>query len=170
MLHTAFKSHQALHNQSRMNMRQRLQDQGLAVLRAYVAANALWSWYYGVNDPKAGLFAIGRYADGATLISLTGVIGLLLALDLLINDFTPDSTTVFGKQFKIAWKKAFQYRHIMFIVLAFCYAAQPFVAKMAGRAVSLVGFFYLHATFSLVVALLDAKLRSRGTGWQRACS
>lgn len=151
-------------------MRQRLQDQGLAVLRAYVGANALWSWYYGMNDPHAGLFAIGRYADGATLIGLLGIFGSLIVADVLINDWTPDSATVFGRQFRITWRKSFEYRHVIFILLAFCYGAQPFVAKMAGRSVSLVGFFYLHATFSLVVALLDAKLRSRGPGWQRACS
>lgn len=151
-------------------MRQRLQDQGLPVLRAYVGANALWSWYYGMNDPHAGLFAIGRYADGATLIGLMGLLGLLITLDVFINDWTPSEATLAGRQFKIAWRKAFDYRHVMFIVLAFCYGAQPFVAKMAGRTVSLVGFFYLHATFSIVVAFLDAKLRSRGPGWQRACS
>ena len=170
MLLTAFKSHQALLTQSRVTMRQRLQDHALTVLRAYVGANAVWSWYYGTNDPHAGLFAIGRYADGAALIGFMGVIGALIILDVFINDWTPAQATLAGKRFRIAWRKAFEYRHLMFIFLAFCYGAQPFVAKMAGRTVSLVGFFYLHATFSLVVALLDAKLRSRGPGWQRACN
>lgn len=170
MLHSTVQTPHAFSSQSRMTMRQRLQDQALALLRAYVGANAVWSWYYGTNDPQAGLFAVGRYADGATLISLMGIIGALIVADVIINDWTPDQATVAGKRFHIAWRKAFLYRHVMFVFLAFCYGAQPFVAKMAGRNVSLVGFFYLHAVFSIAVAFLDAKLRSRGPGWQRACS
>lgn len=170
MLHSGFKTLHPLSSQPRVTMRQRLQDHALTVLRAYVGANAVWSWYYGTNDPHAGLFAIGRYADGATLIGFMGIIGALIILDVFINDWTPEQATVAGRRFRIAWRKAFEYRHLMFIFLAFCYGAQPFVAKMAGRTVSLVGFFYLHAAFSIAVAFLDAKLRSRGPGWQRACS
>lgn len=170
MLRTDFRSATVPNSQPGKSMIQRLQDQFPALCRLFLGGNALVSCYYGTNDPHAGLYIVGLYADGAVLLWLTGVIGAVLVLDVLINDWTPNRITIAGHRFDLAWRRTFKYRHYLFASLAFCYAAQPFVAERSGHSVSLLLFFYWHAFINIAVAFLDAKLRSRGPGWQRACS
>lgn len=170
MLHTGFRPDLVHTAQPRKSMIKRLQDQFPALCRLFLGGNALVSWYYGTNDPHAGLYIVGLYSDGAALLWLTGAIGLVLVLDVLLNDWTPQQIKIGGHRFKLAWRRTFKYRHYLFASLAFCYAAQPFVAERSGHSVSLLLFFYWHAFINIAVAFLDAKLRSRGPGWQRACS
>lgn len=151
-------------------MIQRLQDQFPALFRLGLGGNAIVSWYYGVNDPQAGLYSVSRFTDGATLLWFMAIIGSILVLDVLVNDWTPNSITIGRKIVKLSWRRTFLYRHYLLAGLAFCYAAQPFVAERSGHSVSLLLFFYWHAFLNIAVAFLDAKLRSRGPGWQRACS
>jgi len=151
-------------------MIQRLQDQFPALTRLAMGGGALVSWYYGTNDPLTGLYEVNRYADGTALLWAMALIGLVLVLDVLLNDWTPDHICFGRRKLVITWRRTFRYRHYLFASLAFCYAAQPFVAERGGHSVSLLLFFYWHAFLNIAVAFLDAKLRSRGPGWQRACS
>ena len=151
-------------------MIQRLQDQFPALCRLALGGNAIVSWYYGIGDPHSGLYTVGLYVDGAALLWAMGVIGAVLVLDVLLNDWTPNEISFAGRRFALAWRRTFRYRHYLFASLAFCYAAQPFVAERGGHSVSLLLFFYWHAAVNIAVAFLDAKLRTRGPGWQRACS
>lgn len=151
-------------------MMQRLQDQFPALCRLALGGNAIVSFYYGTTDPGAGLYSVSRYTDGAALLWFMGLIGMVLVLDVLLNDWTPDHVHIGARRFKLAWRRTLRYRHYLFASLAFCYAAQPFVAERGGHSVSLLLFFYWHAFINIAVAFLDAKLRSRGPGWQRACS
>jgi len=150
-------------------MIQRLQDQFPALTRLAMGGGALVSWYYGTNDPLTGLYEVNRYADGTALLWAMALIGLVLVLDVLLNDWTPDYISFGRRKLYITWRRTFRYRHYLFASLAFCYAAQPFVAERGGHSVSLLLFFYWHAFLNIAVAFLDAKLRSRGPGWQRAC-
>lgn len=170
MLHTGFRPSSVSTSQPRITMIQRLQDQFPALCRLALGGDAVVSWYYGVSDPNAGLYTVGRYEDGAILLWLMALIGVVLVLDVLVNDWTPNQITVAGWRIKLAWRRTFTYRHFLFASLALCYAAQPFVAERSGHSVSLLLFFYWHAFLNIAVAFLDAKLRSRGPGWQRACS
>ena len=170
MLRTGFRPHTFTTAQPRISMIQRLQDQFPALCRLSLGGTAIVSWYYGTNDPHAGLYTVGRYTDGATLLWAMALIGSVLVLDVMLNDWTPNRITIGARTFKLAWRRTFKYRHYLLASLAFCYAAQPFVAERSGHSVSLLLFFYWHAFLNIAVAFLDAKLRSRGPGWQRACS
>lgn len=170
MLRPSFHTSIVKTSQPRKSMIQRLQDQFPALCRLALGGNAIVSWYYGVNDPHAGLYIVGTYSDGAALLWAMGVIGIVLVLDVLLNDWTPREISIAGHRLPLAWRRTLRYRHYLFASLAFCYAAQPFVAERGGHSVSLLLFFYWHAFINIAVAFLDAKLRSRGPGWQRACS
>lgn len=151
-------------------MIQRLQDQFPALCRLALGGNAIVSWFYGTQDPQAGLYEVNRYTDGALLLWGMALIGGVLVADVLLNDWTPSHFDVAGRRFNLSWRRTLKHRHYLFASLAFCYAAQPFVAERGGHSVSLLLFFYWHAFLNIAVAFLDAKLRSRGPGWQRACS
>jgi hypothetical protein len=148
----------------------RMSDHFPALCRLALAGNAMVAWYNSISDPQSSLFFLGHTSDGATLFTIAGLVGTLLVLDVLVNDWTPEYFEVAGRRFRLAWRRAFQYRHYLFASLAFCYAAQPYVAERSGYSVSLLIFFYWNTFLNIAVAFLDAKLRSRGIGWQRACN
>lgn len=172
MLRIGFRPLTVSTSQSKKSMSKRLQDHYPSVCRFILGGTATVSCYYGLLDPYAGLYAVSLYAEGAALLWLMGAIGAVLVLDVLINDWTPDQVHIAGRHFKLNWRRTFKYRHYLFASLAFCYAAQPFVAERGGHSVSLLLFFYWHACINIAVAFLDAKQRSRirGPGWQRACN
>lgn len=121
-------------------------------------------------DSRSHLFQIARTDDGATLLWIMAIAGAAIVLDVLINDWTPDSIRIGAKRFRLVWESAFKKRHLLFVILAFCYAAQPFVAAKAGHGVTLLVFFYWNTFQNLAIAILDAKQRSRSLMWQRAYS
>lgn len=150
--------------------RQRLNDHFPALCRLYAGGDAMVSWYNSVSDPAARLASIARTQDGGVLLHLMAVFGLAVVLDVIINDWTPDFIRVGHRKFHLAWQNAFEHRHLLFVGIAFCYAAQPFVAEMQGYGVSLLVFFYWNSFQNLAIAFFDAKLRSRSPQWQRMCS
>lgn len=170
MLRIGFRTDRLASSQPRLTMIQRLQDNFPALCRLAMGGGAIVSWYYGMSDPAAGLYAVGRYHEGATLLWLMALIGGVVVLDVLINDWSPSYLRIGKWRIELSWHRTFRYRHYLFAALAFCYAAQPFVADRTGHSVSLLLFFYWHSFLNIAVAFLDAKLRSRGPGWQRACS
>jgi hypothetical protein len=123
-----------------------------------------------MNDPHSHLFRVAMTSDGATLLWVMGMFGVAIVLDVFINDWTPERIKIGSVTFRLAWRRAFQHRHFLFIALAFCYAAQPYVAERGGYGVSLLIFFYWNSLQNIVIAFLDAKQRTRGTRWQRATS
>lgn len=148
----------------------RLSDYAMPLLRLFAGGDAINSWYNSMFTPGSGLFRIGMTQDGAALLWGLGLCGALLIIDVLVNDLTPEHVW-FGKRvYRITWPRAFRCRHLLFVALAFCYAAQPYVADRAGSTVSLTGYFYWKAAQCIMLAFFDAKLRSRSTGWQKAYS
>lgn len=128
------------------------------------------SWYNSYSDPHARLFRIAQTQDGGVLLWVMAIAGVAIVLDVFVNDWSPDFIRFGQHSMRLAWKRAFKYRHLLFVTLAFCYAAQPFVAELGGYGVSLLIFFYWNAFQNIAIAFLDAKQRSRSIGWQRACS
>lgn len=151
-------------------MMRRLYDHFPALCRLALGINAIVSWYSATHDTGTQLYQIAGTADGGALMWIMATVGALLVVDVIINDWTPDFIRLGHIRFRLYWRRAFKYRHFLFATLAFCYAAQPYVAEMRGSGVSLLIFFYWNSFLNLVVALLDAKQRSRTNGWQRACS
>lgn len=149
---------------------QRLHDNFPALCRLYTGGNAVVSWYNAVHDPATRLASVSRTADGNVLLWIMAIAGAAIVLDVLINDWTPEFIRVGHRRFRLVWQKAFEHRHFLFVTLAFCYAAQPYVAARGGYTVSLLIFFYWNCFQNIAIAFLDAKQRSRSPGWQRACS
>lgn len=142
----------------------------MPLLRLYAGGDAVVSWYTSFSDPGARMFKVAQTSDGGIFIWVMAIIGFALILDVLINDWSPDFIRLGHKNFRLAWQKAFRYRHVMFIVLAVCYGVQPFVADMAGFSVSSVMFFYWNAFQIITLAFFDVKQRLRSPAWHRAFS
>ena len=149
---------------------QRLHDHFPALCRLYAGGDAIVSWYNSYSDPQAKLFRIAQTADGGVLLWIMALAGIAIVADVLVNDWTPSCIRIGRWSMPVRWKRAFEYRHLLFVTLAFCYAAQPYVAEMNGYGVSLLVFFYWQAFQNLCIAFFDAKQRSRSIGWQRAYS
>lgn len=119
----------------------RLHDHFGAFFRFAVGGDALVSWHSSYSDPTARMFRIAQTYEGGLLIWLMGIIGIVVMADVIINDCTPDRIRIGAREFPIRWKRAFKYRHFIFVALALCYATHPFIAeKVATR--------YPHRCFS----------------------
>lgn len=151
-------------------MQKRLNDYFAPLCRFYAGGDAVISWYNALNDPQAKLFKIAQQPDAAVLIWAMGIIGVALVVDALMNDVTPACLNIGGVSIPLHWKKAFEHRHWLFVMLALSYAAHPYIAERAGYAVSSVTFFYWNAFQNIVLAFFDVKQRARVPGWQRAYS
>lgn len=148
----------------------RLHDHFGAFFRFAVGGDALVSWHSSYSDPTARMFRIAQTYEGGLLIWLMGIIGIVVMADVIINDCTPDRIRIGAREFPIRWKRAFKYRHFIFVALALCYATHPFIAEKGGYAVSSSLFFYWNAFLNIGLAFFDAKERTRSVGWQRAYS
>lgn len=148
----------------------RLNDRYGALARFILGGAALVSWYNAFSDHTNNLARIAQTEDGGFLIWAMGLFGAIIILDVVLNDYTPDVMRLGNYSLKIAWRKAFEKRHLLFLCLAFCYAAQPFVAEMGGRTVSLLVYFYFWAGVNITIAFYDARERSRSPGWRKTYS
>lgn len=149
----------------------RLPDHFPALCRLYAGGDAVVSWYNSFSNPAAALARVARTPDGGVLIWIMAIAGVAIVLDVIINDWTPQFIRLGNVSFRLAWDRAWRYRHLLFVILAFCYAAQPYVAERAGYGVSLLVFFYWNSFQNLTIAFFDARQRSRSLGWQqRVCS
>lgn len=149
---------------------QRLNDHFPALCRLYAGGDAIVSWYNSLQDPSSHLYQVAMTRDGSILLWVMGIAGAAVVLDVLLNDWTPERITWGRLSYRLAWRRAFRYRHLIFVLLAFCYAAQPYVAEKGGYGVSLLVFFYWNSFQNIAIAFFDARQRSRSPGWQRACS
>lgn len=147
---------------------QRLNDHFPAFGRMILGGNAVVSWYNAMHDPFSSLFTIGQRDHGFTLLWMMGIFGALIVIDVLLNDWSPRCIRVRHKRIYIRWTRAFKQRHWLFVGLAVCYAAQPFVASTEGYTVSLLPYFYWYAACNIACAFLDANQRSRSAGWQNS--
>ena len=148
----------------------RLHDHFPALCRLYAGGDAVVSWYNSINDPHSHLFSIGRTTDGGVLLWVMALMGAAIVVDVLANDWTPEAIRIGRWCTRLSWARAFKYRHLLFVALAFCYAAQPYVAERGGYGVSLLVFFYWNAFQNITIAFFDARQRARSLGWQRAIS
>ena len=149
---------------------QRLNDHFPALCRLYAGGDAIVSWYNSINDPHSALFRVGMTKDGSVLLWIMAIVGGAIILDVLLNDWTPKAMRLGPLVYPLRWRRAFRQRHLLFVALAFCYAAQPYVAEKGGYGVSLLIFFYWNSFQNIAIAFFDARQRSRSQGWQRACS
>lgn len=148
----------------------RLNDHSGAFCRFVLGGSAFVSWYNAFNEKTSNLAHIAETQDGGFLIWLMGLGGIVILIDLLLNDLTPDVLRFGRHQIRITWRKAFKKRHFVFFALSFSFGAQPFVAEMSGRNLSLFVYFYFWAFVNLAFAFYDARERSRSPGWRKVCN
>lgn len=148
----------------------RLSDYLSPYIRIGIGCEALVSWFNSFSYPTAPMFRIAQNPDGGIVIWAMGVIGMILIVDALMNDVTPDQVRIFGRSFPIRWKRVFAKRHVVIMALAVCYAAHPYIAERAGYQIFSALYFYERALFIAGMAIFDAKERMRSIGWQRAFS
>lgn len=151
-------------------MPSRLNDHFASLCRMSLGGSALALWLVLVADPRPSLASIAQSRDGIVLLWLMGMAALAVVLDVILNDWTPQTLCIGRLRWRLSWRRAFHYRHLLFVTLAFCYAAQPFVARGNGLSVPLLIFFYWQSLLNLTIAFFDARQRSRSYGWQRASS
>lgn len=136
-------------------MNRRLSDYALTLLRMYMAGNAVVTWYNAISEPSSLIARTTATPDGKMLVWLLGIVGALMAIDVIINDVMPR---------RFIWNRALKNRHFLFSALAFCYVAQLFVGVMAHQGVALLIYYIWNASVIMVASFLDAKKRSRDAG------
>lgn len=148
----------------------RLHDHFPALCRLYAGGDAVVSWYNSFANPYSALSKVAHTQDGSVLLWLMAIAGAVIVLDVVLNDLTPETIPFGFGRLRLSWWRAWRYRHLLFVLLAFCYAAQPYVAERSGNGVSLIVFFYWNSFQNITIAFFDARQRSRSQGWQRAYS
>jgi hypothetical protein len=136
-------------------MNRRLSDYALTLLRMYMGGNAVVTWHNAISEPQSLIALSTRTSDGLMLVWLLGIVGALMAIDVIINDVMPK---------RYIWSKALKNRHFLFSALAFCYVSQLFVGVMAHQGVALLIYYIWNASIIMVASFLDAKKRSRDAG------
>lgn len=142
-------------------MNRRMTDNTMPYMRLIVCVYALVAWYNSLVDPGSRLYKVAMYSDGSNLLWIMALMAAITLTDTIINDWTPDSITAFGKTINLNWKRVLIKRHYVLILMGGCYWAQPFVAERGSRPVESVAYFLWAGMACMIVAVLDAKQRSR---------
>lgn len=148
----------------------RLQDYFSPFVRFYMGGQAVLTWYSATVNPNSTLHRVASTSDGGLIVWSMGIFGMLMLLDLFINDWTPNTVTFGKKKLHLAWERIWVHRHWLFVGIAACYAAQPQIADVTGQSVAVMVVCYWNALANMVAAFIDAGDRSRRLWWQRACS
>lgn len=148
-------------------MMRRIQDQFSPFVRCYMGAQAIVTWYNATNNPESTLASVASNENGSVLIWALGLFGTIMLLDLLLNDWTPQSIRIFGRRFALSWRRTWKHRHFLFVGIAACYAGQPYIADAYGQSIAVMMVCYLQAIANMAAAFLDAGERSRRLWWQR---
>lgn len=136
-------------------MNRRLSDYALTLLRLYMGGNAVVTWYNAMSEPQSLIAMTTRTPDGKMLLWLLGIVGAMMAIDVIINDVLPS---------RFVWSRALKNRHYLFSALAFCYVSQLFVGAMSHQGLALLIYYVWNASIVMVASFLDAKKRSRDAG------
>lgn len=124
-------------------------------LRAFFALHAILVWFCALYEPRSMHYLVTRDAGlvGRCLAGTFGMLGLLLLLDVVINDFMP-------KRFKFA--SALVYRPRMLMAMAMLLGAEMFVAVKRLGSWGLSLYCLLFITFTIITAFRDVQLRYKG--------
>lgn len=148
-------------------MIRRLQDQSSPFIRAGMGGYAVNTWFSAFVNPESTFHEISTTPDGGLIIWTMGLFGVLLLVDLFINDWTPDWVSFGRRKLGLGWERVWQYRHWLFVGIAACYAAQPQIADASGQSKALLVSCYFPAFLNIWAAFIDAGERSRSLWWQR---
>lgn len=151
-------------------MMRRLQDQFSPFVRFYLGGQAVVTWYSATTNPESTLHAVAATPDGNVFMWILGLLGVVLLVDLFVNDWTPDQLHIGNRRLVLNWRRTWRYRHWLFVGIAACYAAQPQIADMAGENIAVMIVCYWNSLVCMAAAFLDAGERSRRLWWQKTCN
>lgn len=123
-----------------------------SIFRAYIGGNAIVTWYVAMTDPRSLMHLLAMTGEGAVLIWLLMFIGIVLLLDVVINDFLPH---------RFHWRPALRQRHFILFAMAFCYVAQLYVAVARLYTAGLLLYYLWNAVAIMFIAFIDANQRSK---------
>jgi hypothetical protein len=123
-----------------------------SLFRLFVSSQAVLVCYLALFEERSMYALLARSTDGFVLTGLMGLCGLVGIAEIAIND-------LFSLSFR--WDSGRRYRHFGFAAIAFCYAAQTFVAAYHLGSLGLAIFFLWNALWVVAFSLFDANQRSK---------
>ena len=151
-------------------MMRRLQDHFSPFVRMYMGGHAVVTWYSATANPESTLAFVASTDDGSIIVWVLGMLGTIMLLDLLINDWSPKSIGFGTHRIYLNWQRTWRYRHWLFVGIAACYAAQPLIADAAGQNIAVMIVCYWNSFINMAAAFIDAGERSRQLWWQKTYS
>lgn len=148
----------------------RLQDFSSPFIRFAMGGQAVITWHSATVNPQSTLHRLAITEDGSLLVWTMGICGMLMMLDLFVNDWSPNSVKFRKYALSIGWQRMWEHRHWLFIIIAGCWAAQPQVADITGQPISVMLVCYWNTLLNVIAAFIDAGERSRRLWWQRTVS
>jgi hypothetical protein len=136
-------------------------DRVAAVFRIYLGGNALITWLMATYEQLSVLHLLSSTAEGAVLAWLLMVVGVAALVDAVVNDLMPD---------RFHWRVAKKQRHFILVAMAFCYAAQLYVAFVSMRSPGLLLYYLLNVGTIMAAAFFDANKRSKDASCVMACN
>lgn len=148
-------------------MTQRASDHWSPYVRFVLGGQAVMNWYVSTVNSKSTFHALSLTEDGSLLIWVVGVLGILLWIDLFINDWTPQYVRFGQSNIRLGWGKMWRHRHWLFVGIAGAYCAQPQIVDATGQPLAVAVLCYWWALANMVAAFIDAGDRSRRLWWHR---
>ena len=120
--------------------------------RLTMCSLAVSLWLIAEFDSRSLMAQFANHSYGSFLTAATGILGIVGMFDVLIND-------VMNERFK--WRPAYRHRHLILVVLAFCYIAQVYIGATSFKSLGLNLFASWNAVSLLSLAFIDAAQRSK---------
>lgn len=151
-------------------MKQRLEDYNSPYLRLVLGGQALIGSCSSIANPNSTLHDVAKTIDGSYLTWISGILGALALLDLIINDIVPRHLVEGSRLAKFKWHRTWLHRHWLFIGIAGCYLGQIPFAEFSRQSfwITLVCAFW--CAMNILAAFIDAGDRSRRLWWQTMSS
>jgi hypothetical protein len=109
-------------------------------------------WITAEIEPRSMTAQFAVSGAGGFMCALTGLLGLIGMVDVLINDFLPD---------RYQWRTARKNRHFVLVAIAFCYIASLYVSLETVKSTALSLFYTWNAISLLSLAFVDAYTRNK---------
>lgn len=109
-------------------------------------------WIIAEIEPRSMTAQFADSRAGGFLIAMTGILGIIGMIDVLINDILPERFT---------WAYARTHRHFVLVALAFCYIASLYTSLDTVKSAGLSLFYCWNAVSLLSLAFVDAYSRSK---------
>ncbi|MES2262078.1 MAG: hypothetical protein V4724_26455 [Pseudomonadota bacterium] len=136
-------------------------DRASAVFRICIGGNAMLAWYAAIAESRSLMHLVAVTGQGVVLNWLLMLAGAAAILDAVINDVLPA---------RFHWRVALRQRHFILFAMAFCYAAQLYVAFFSIRSTGLLLYYLWTAGMIMLAAFIDAHQRAKDATCAITCN